>query len=297
MKQLRIGVLALGAATVVVLAAAPVTMAGADKRVEIVRRIGGRAYLGVTLEDTSGAERGARVKQVVKGSPAEKAGIKDGDVIARFDGENVRGASQLARLVSETPEGRAVAVEVRRGGATQKLEATLAAGRPAPLLEFGDDLAFIPESPDLPEAPRAPRAPRAPAMPRFDFRWHQDDLPGMMLGGGGGPRKLGIQYQAIEGQLAKYFKLSGDEGILVTSVEEGGPAGKAGLRAGDVILQLGGKAIEDSRDLRKALDAGEPGSEVAVQVLREGRPVDLKVTLGGQREKREKREKDEGEET
>jgi serine protease Do len=126
-------------------------------------------------------------------------------------------------------------------------------------------------------------------MPRFDFRWHGEGLPGMMLHGG--PRKLGVEYQPIEGQLAKYFKLSGDEGILVTSVDEGGPAGKAGMKAGDVILRIGTKAIEDSRDLHRALEAAEPGSEVAVQVLREGRPVDLKVTLGGQRDK------DDGEET
>ncbi len=120
MKQLRTGMLALGAALGVALVATPGVLAGDGKRVEIVRRIGGGgAYLGVGLDDPSGSERGALVKDVVKDSPAEKAGLKEGDVIARFDGEAVRSASHLARLVSETPAGKPVAIEARRGGATQ----------------------------------------------------------------------------------------------------------------------------------------------------------------------------------
>lgn len=303
MRKLRAGRLALGAVAAAGLAAG-VVHASESRRIEIVRHVGGRAYLGLSLEDTTGADRGARVKEVVSGSPAEKAGFKAGDVVTRFDGEAVRSASQLARLVSESPAGRAVPVEVKRGSATQKLDVTPEPGR-ARVLEFGPDMAFVPEPPEAPEAPeapmapappgapRAPRAPRAPMPPRFDFRWHGEDLPAFeMLHGG--PRKLGIEYQPIEGQLAKYFKVPGDGAILVSSVEQDGPAGKAGMKAGDVIVKLGTKAIEDSRDLHRALDAADAGTEVTVQVLREGRPVDLKVTLGG---KNSERDDDEGEET
>jgi serine protease Do len=294
MKQLRAGALVLGAAAAVALAGVPAVKAGEAQRIEIVRKIGGRSYVGLSLEDTTGAERGARVKDVVSGSPAEKAGFKDGDVVVRWDGEAVRSAAQLARLVAETPQGRGVAVEVRRGQALQKLEVAPEAGR-SRIVEYGPDMAFAPEPPEPPDAPAPPRAPRAPRPPElrdFDFRWHGEDLPAIMLSRG--PRKLGIEYQPIEGQLAKYFKLPGDEGVLVTSVDEDGPAGKAGMKAGDVIVKLGTKAIEDSGDLHRALDASDAGSEVAVQVLREGRAVDLKVTLGG---RREKRVRDEAEET
>ena len=97
-----------------------------EKRV-VVRHAGG-SRLGVGLEDTEGDVRGTKVRSVEEGSPAEKAGIQEGDVIVRFDGEAVRSASQLARLVGETPAGRSVAIEVTRGGATQKLSATLAEG-------------------------------------------------------------------------------------------------------------------------------------------------------------------------
>lgn len=299
MKQLRARLLALGAVAAAGLAAVPVVKAaGESQRIEIVRHIGGRAYLGLSLEDTTGTERGARVKEVVNGSPAEKAGFKAGDVVTHFDGEAVRSASQLARLVSESPVGRVVGVEVKRGSATQKLEVTPEASR-ARGRAFETDPAWVleppepPQAPEAPAAPHAPRAPRAPMPPRFDFRWHGEGLPGMEMFPGG-PRKLGIEYQPIEGQLARYFKLPGDGGILVSSVEADGPAGKAGLRAGDVIVKLGTKTIEDSRDLHRALDAADPGSEVTVQVVRDGRPVDLKVTLGG---RKSDRDDDEGEET
>ncbi len=278
MKQLRSGAWALAVALAGGLLATPVVKAGPGKRVEIVRR-GAGAWLGVSLEDTSGAERGARVKTVVKDSPAEKAGLKQGDVVARFDGEVVRSAAHLARLVAETPEGRGVSIEVRRDGATQKLEATLAEGRRSPGLDLEDFQLLMPEPPEPPDAPEAPRAPRLPMLPKF--RWHgESDGP---LAFSGGPRKLGLEYQEIEGQLARYFKAPADQGVLVTSADEDGPAARAGLKAGDLILKLDGRAIADARDLRKALDAADPGQEVAVQVLREGRTLDLKVTLGGER--------------
>jgi serine protease Do len=96
---------------------------------------------------------------------------------------------------------------------------------------------------------------------------------------GGGPRKLGIEYTEIGEQLASYFKLAGKTGVLVSSVDPDGPAGKAGVKAGDVILKLGAEAIEDGKDLREAVGEAEGGKEVTVTVQRDGRSLDLKVTL------------------
>ena len=145
-----------------------------------------------------------------------------------------------------------------------------------------------PEPPSPPHAPAPPHAgmaphppmpPRAP-MPPHAWSWKSDDGHDMvfrMLGGG--PRKLGIEYMDVGEQLAGYFKLAGKTGVLVSSVDAEGPAGKAGMKAGDVVLKLDGKAIEDGDDLRDAVAAAEGGKEVTVTVQRDGRPVDLKVTL------------------
>src|SRR5262245_19705014 len=78
-----------------------------DKKIEkkvVVRSGSGR--LGVSIGDTTGDSRGATVRSVAEDSAAEKAGLKEGDVIVRFDGQTVRSAGHLSRLVAETPAGR-----------------------------------------------------------------------------------------------------------------------------------------------------------------------------------------------
>jgi S1-C subfamily serine protease len=256
-----------------------------EKKIEkqVVIRHAGGGRLGVGLEDTEGDLRGAKVRSVEEGSPAAKAGLKEGDVIVRFDGEAVRSASHLARLVGETPAGRTVPIEVSRGGATQKLMATLAEGRGriGVFSSPGHEFAF--EMPDfdiqVPEPPKAPAAPATPVAPHV-WTWKSDDFGNRAFRFlVGGPRKLGIEYMEIGEQLAGYFKLAGKTGVLVSSVDADGPAAKGGMKAGDVILKLGTETIEDGDDLREAVAEAKGGTEVTVTVQRDGRPLDLKVTL------------------
>jgi len=259
----------------------------ADRRVE-VRMGGGR--LGVRLTEVGKddvarlklpGERGALVQSVEEGSAAEKAGIKDGDVILRYQGEAVQSAAQLARMVRETPSGRAVTVELSRGGAPQTLTATLGEG-PDRVRVFDHDFE-VPVPPVPPVPPMAHLAP--PEMPELpeafrNFHWNDDgDTRRFFFHGMGGGRKLGVQYQEISGQLAQYFKLGDEKGVLVTSVEKDAPAAKAGIRAGDVILKFDGKPVKGGDDLRDEVRRAEGGKEVTVTVQRDGRPLDLKVQL------------------
>src|SRR6185436_673935 len=69
-------------------------------------------WIGISIEDQR--DRGAIVRRVDRDSPAEKAGIKEGDVVLEFNKEPVMGVQQLTRLVRETPVGRTVDVKVRR---------------------------------------------------------------------------------------------------------------------------------------------------------------------------------------
>src|SRR5262249_25110503 len=91
-------------------------------------------YLGVYLEEVTSErtkelglteERGAIVMKVVADSPAEKAGLKENDVIVSFNGRRVDSVRELQRLLNETPADRSVQIEVIRGGAKQMLAATL----------------------------------------------------------------------------------------------------------------------------------------------------------------------------
>ena len=260
-----------------------------DRHVRIV--MGGGSHLGVRLEDVDrddlsrlklSEEKGALVKSVEEGSPADKAGLKAGDVVVRYHGETVLGAAQLARLVRETPPGRTVPIEVMRDGAAQKLTATLGGGEHDAFGLAGDLGEFDIPVPDVPEPPLPPMAPLPPKMPRGFDKWGKRALlDDHFMWFGNEPRKLGLQYQEVSGQLAKYFKLANDSGVLVTSVEADGPAGKGGMKAGDLVLKFDGRAVEDGDDLQRAVQKAEPGREVVVTVQRDGRALDLEVTPAG----------------
>ena len=173
-----------------------------------------------------------------------------------------------------------------RGGAIQKLQAQLEENRARREWHFsmpdggfglGRDFAF-----DLPVPPAAPAPPDVPAPPRSSW------LPHFFMGEGS-PRRLGIEYQEVGDQLAQYFKLGAERGVLVSRVDEDGPAAKAGVKAGDVILKLHGKTVRDASDLQEALNAAGAGAEVQLSVQRDGRPLDLKVKLAGTGEPRRRR--------
>jgi serine protease Do len=253
------------------------------RRVEVIRVGRDGARLGVVLQEVTSEEaakaklaeeRGALVTRVDKDSAAEKAGIKEGDVIVSYQGEKVWSVAQLRRLVGETPPGRHVALEVNRGGAVQRLGATLEEARDH-RFALGDDGAFhfdVPVPPIPPMPPVEDLFKGGDHGSRFLFRDH---------GFVAGPGRLGVFYQEVSGQLARYFKVT-DGTLLVTEVEADGPASKAGLRAGDVILKVDGKAVDGGDDLRHAVDTAGSGAELTLTVQRDGRPLDVKVTLRGE---------------
>src|SRR5262249_49688055 len=138
--------------------------------------------------------------------------------------------------------------------------------------DFEDFDIEIPQVEPIPPIPAIPPVPPVADMFHFDGRGHSFNF------GMGGPRKLGIEYQELTGQLAHYFKV--DKGVLVTSVDEDGPAAKSGMKAGDVIVKFEGQAIDGAEDLRDEGRKAEAGKDVTVTVQRDGRPVGLKVTLG-----------------
>jgi serine protease Do len=90
---------------------------------------------------------------------------------------------------------------------------------------------------------------------------------------------LGVMIQDVTPALAKEFKLKDNTGALVGDVVAKGPADKAGLKDGDVVLEFNGKAISDSRRLRLAVGEVRPGKTVPVKILRDGSAKTLQVTV------------------
>jgi serine protease Do len=91
---------------------------------------------------------------------------------------------------------------------------------------------------------------------------------------------LGIMIQNITPELAKSFGITATKGVLVADVVQEGPAAKADLQRGDIIQSLEGKAVENSGELSRKIAALKPGTEVSLGVIRNGKPLTLKVTLG-----------------
>ncbi len=91
--------------------------------------------------------------------------------------------------------------------------------------------------------------------------------------------RIGVVIQPMTKELADGFGLSKPQGALVNSVEKGGPADKAGIEAGDVILTFDGKAVNASEDLPRVVGSTKPGSKVTVRVWRNKTARDVQVTV------------------
>ena len=91
---------------------------------------------------------------------------------------------------------------------------------------------------------------------------------------------LGVTIQQITPDLASGLGLKEAKGILISGVQQGGPAEKAGLRSGDVILQMNGKELDDSNELRNEVAAMGPGNDITLLVLRNGHRQEFHVKLG-----------------
>jgi serine protease Do len=216
----------------------------------------GGAYLGVGTEDITKENmgrygmrevRGVGVTQVIKDSPAEKAGLRKDDVILRFDGESVTSARKLSRLVGESSADQTVRITISRGGAEQEVSATLSKHNMANILGAGirDDV----------------------------LRGIEKDWPQIKSGDGdfvfsfGGNRRIGVSTETLSKQLADYFGAK-DGGVLITSVTENSPAAKAGLKAGDVITAIDGEKVDSSGDVSRVINKKQEG-EVSLTILRD----------------------------
>lgn len=228
--------------------------------------VNGGAYLGVSTEDISKENmarygmrevRGVGVTQVMKDSPAEKAGLKKDDVIVRFEGDSVTSVRKLSRLVSESSPDQVIRLTIIRGGVEQEISVTLSKRDFGGLLRGQiHDGVFSQIEKDF---------------PRIEMDKLGDGPWVFALGN----RRIGVSTQTLTRQLADYFGVQ--EGVLITSVSEDSPAAKAGLKAGDVITAIDGEKVSSPGDLTRALGKKETG-DVSLTVVRDRSTRTVNVT-------------------
>jgi S1-C subfamily serine protease len=194
---------------------------------------------------------GAIITEVLPDSPAEQAGLQEGDVVVAVDNQRVGPAGNLARLIRPYEPGDRVTLTIRRGDEeARKIRVKLG------------------ENPDVPGAPY------------LGVRYQLAASRGMMLrqilpGGERGMWRLDEMPMPLPGDL-------GHAGIMVMSVTEGSPADNAGLQHGDLIVSLNGEPVGSAEAFSDAIATRQPGDQVALRLVRVGDEgeVEIKVRLG-----------------
>jgi serine protease Do len=213
-----------------------------------------RGWLGVRIQnvDDDVAEaiglaeaKGALVTDVPEG-PALKAGLKSGDVVLRFGGEEVDDTRELVRIVADTPVGQKVEIVVFRDGAETTLE-----------VEVG-----LLEEATLAAAPGAePPADTPPA--------REETV-------------LGMTVAIINDDLRQRFALDRDvTGLIVTDLDASTDAYAKGMREGDVIAEVGQEAVASPKEMRSRIEAAEQAGRNSILLLvrRDGQPRFVALNL------------------
>jgi serine protease Do len=231
---------------------------GAVQVHELNRPFVGGTYLGVNLAEIDAnrakelklkEDYGVEISRVEENSPADKAGVKTGDVVLEYNGQRVEGMEQFGRMVRETPPGREAKLTISRNGAMQTLTAVLGS-RKFPFSGNFPPGFEVPEfhMPDIPQIFTTIRSPM-----------------------------LGVEAESLGTQLAVYFGVK--EGVLVRSVLENTPAQKAGIKAGDVITKVDGMAVSAPSELSNAVRAANAKKTYPIELVRDHKPVSVSVNV------------------
>jgi C-terminal processing protease CtpA/Prc len=258
-----VAVLIVGAATAVTAKEPKAKDSATSKQKQETPAKGEGGYLGVYMQelnddvrkglDIGASTRGVLVSGVEEGSPAEKAGIEEGDIITKFDGHKVESPEELRSAVQALEPGEEATVEVLHDGKSASKSVLVGEREHAEGFNYYE-------------------------MPEDGMRRYPMDM-GRAFAFFGGPR-LGVQAHEIDDDgLAAYFGVKSGEGVLVLDVEENSVGDKAGIKAGDVIREVGEEKIGDVEDLRTAVRDYDAGDEFTITVFRHGKNQSLKATM------------------
>ena len=214
------------------------------------------AFLGVKMQELTDEVRdglsikpksGVLINDVVEDSPAEKAGIEDGDVIVKFGRKKVTSPEQLSELVADAEAGDEVKIELYRDNKSKTVKVTLGDWSDQPAVSFVTPGDFD-----------------------FDFRGARSFVSAFR------PFRLGVQVSELNEDLAPYFGVKKGEGILVLEVRDESSAEEAGVKAGDVIVDIAGNDIESIEDIHEAMSEMDTGDDFEMTVVRKKKKVTLK---------------------
>jgi len=207
-------------------------------------------YLGVSVDRLSSQDRsdlgvthGVWVTDVLADSAADKAGLREGDIIMTVDGEKIRIPRDLVDVIRAAKAGKKVMIRIDRRGKEKEIQVVLGERRPfhgAKELNVPDGKGFL--------------------------RSH-------------GRGYLGVRLHDLDSDMAGYFAVKADAGALILEVVDKSPARKAGLKSGDVITRVDKTDISCARDVTGAIGEFSAGDEVDITVIRRQKKMVLHAKL------------------
>jgi serine protease Do len=234
-----------------------------------------QGYLGVTLKEID-ADRvtelklkdnhGAEVITVDHDAPAGKSGLKVHDVILQLDGQSFDTAEQLRHRLRDMPAGRTVSFLISRDGNQLNVTARLCDGSVLGQEAWSQHYT-VPQPAPATRGAESFLGKPAPATAAF--------LDNMIPKG----LYIGADVNPVRTQLADYFGVRSGTGLLVESVDAQSPAGRAGLKAGDVVTKVDSQPMTSHSDWAKTLRKHR-GKLVQVTIMRNKQEQVLTMSAG-----------------
>ncbi|MEO6983186.1 MAG: PDZ domain-containing protein, partial [Edaphobacter sp.] len=242
-----------------------------------------QGYLGVDIRDVSQSQaaalklkdtRGAEIIHVDHDGPAGKLGLEQHDVIVEMNGQTIEGQEQLRRILRGTPAGRTVTFIISRDGQQQTLTTQLANREEVARRAWEQHLVVpAPDSEDGPPRRIGNGFLRSDSLSNLGARAHRDLLGSTTILSAS---YTGAQLEVMGSQLAEFFGVEGNAGLLVRSVDANSPAADAGLKAGDVILRVSQVSVTSGDQWSKTIHQNK-GKSVPLVVLRDRREQTITI--------------------
>lgn len=231
------------------------------------------AFLGVTTNafkegSNDAASKGAQVTNVTKGSAAEKAGLKNGDVITRINDKKVDDPESLSEIVTSFKAKDEVTVYYTREGKAGSAKAILG--------ERSKSMAYSFSGPD--GMTRSFTIPRVEGVPKVDL-WDGDASPRIFGSGDNNYEFLADSYVRRPKLGLKIQDTDDGKGAKVLDVDKDSPAEKAGLKKDDIVTEIGGKKVNNTDEMREQLHQNMDKSSYNIKATRNGNAMSFDITI------------------
>ena len=276
----RIAAAAVLVALVAACVVMPASALAGERQVKVVveSEDDGGGWLGIGIQELDSKLRekldldsdveGILITEIYADSPAEDAGLKKLDIVVSIDGEKGKDLSHFVKLIKAKEPGTEVDIQIYRDGEMKTVSATLSERENTFIWTGLEGLEGLKGLEGL-EGLEALKALEHIVIPEFDI--------GMSSWGRRG--RLGVYIEDVSGDLAEYFEVPGGEGVLVEGVVEDSPAEAAGIKAGDIIYKIDGKAICCTEELVKAIAKIEADQETPIVLIRKGSEVTVNAVV------------------